>query len=65
MIRRNPRGDVPQVHGSAFVDPTAILCGLVVVHENVFIGPYAVIRADEVDADGHMEPIVIGAHSNI
>ena len=65
MIRRNPRGDLPQVHESSFVDPTAILCGRVVVHENVFIGPYAVIRADEVDANGHMEPIVIGAHSNI
>lgn len=65
MIRKNPRGDLPQVHESSFVDPTAILCGRVVVHENVFIGPYAVIRADEVDANGHMEPIVIGAHSNI
>jgi len=65
MIRRNPRGDIPIVHESAFVDPTAILCGRVVVQENVFIGPYAVIRADEVDANGHMEPIVIGAHSNI
>lgn len=65
MIRKNPRGDLPEVHESAFVDPTAILCGRVVVHENVFIGPYAVIRADEVDAEGRMEPIVIGAHSNI
>ena len=65
MIRKNPRGDLPLVHDSAYVDPMAILCGRVVVHENVFIAPYAVIRADEVDADGHMEPIVIGAHSNI
>lgn len=65
MIRKNPRGDLPQVHPSAFVDPTAILCGLVIVEENVFIGPYAVIRADEMDADGHIEPIIIGAHSNI
>ncbi len=65
MIRKNPRGDLPVVHDSAFVDPTAILCGRVVVHENVFVGPYAVIRADEVDANGHMEAIVIGAHSNI
>lgn len=65
MIRKNPRGDLPKIHESAFVDPTAILCGLVVIHENVFIGPYAVIRADEVTAEGHMEPIVIGAHSNI
>ena len=65
MIRKNPRGDLPQIHPSAFVDPTAILCGLVVVEENVFIGPYAVIRADEMDADGHIDPIIIGAHSNI
>ena len=55
MIRRNPRGDLPVVHDSAFVDPTAVLCGRVVVHENVFIGPCAVIRADEVDANGRFE----------
>jgi len=65
MIRKNPSGDIPQVHESAFVDPTAILCGKVLVHENVFIGPYAVIRADETDINGQMEPIIIGADSNI
>lgn len=65
MIRRNPSGHLPVVHDTAFVDPTAILCGKVVVEENVFIGPYAVIRADEVDENGDMEPIVIGANSNI
>ncbi len=65
MIRKNPSGHLPVVHDSAFVDPTAILCGKVVVEENVFIGPYAVIRADEVDEKGDMEPIVIGANSNI
>jgi carbonic anhydrase/acetyltransferase-like protein (isoleucine patch superfamily) len=65
MIRRNPSGHLPVVHDSAFVDPTAILCGKVIVEENVFIGPYAVIRADEVDERGEMEPIIIGAHSNI
>lgn len=65
MIRKNPRGDLPRIHPSAFVDPTAILCGLVIVEENVFIGPYAVIRADETDENGQLEPIVIGAHSNI
>lgn len=65
MIRKNPSGHLPQIHESAYVDQTAILCGKVVVHENVFIGPYAVIRADEVNAAGDMEPIVIGAHSNI
>jgi carbonic anhydrase/acetyltransferase-like protein (isoleucine patch superfamily) len=65
MIRKNPRGDMPQIHPDAFIDPTAIICGLVVVEENVFIGPYAVIRADEVDANNQIEPITIGAHSNI
>ena len=51
MIRKNPSGDLPQIHPSAFVDPTAVLCGKVVVAENVFIGPYAVIRADEVHSN--------------
>jgi carbonic anhydrase/acetyltransferase-like protein (isoleucine patch superfamily) len=54
MIRKNPRGDWPVVAASAFVDPTAILCGKVIVGENVFIGPYAVIRADEVNEAGDM-----------
>tara|TARA_Y100001968_G_C18862504_1_gene483289 strand:+ start:283 stop:522 length:240 start_codon:yes stop_codon:yes gene_type:complete len=65
MIRKNLRGDMPIVHESSFVDPTAILCGRVLVYENVFIGPYAVIRADEIDENGQMEPIILVAHSNI
>jgi carbonic anhydrase/acetyltransferase-like protein (isoleucine patch superfamily) len=65
MIRRNPTGHLPTVHQSSFIDPTAIICGHVIIAENVFIGPYAVIRADEVDNDGHIEPIMIGANSNI
>jgi len=65
MIRKNPSGDLPQIHPDAFVDPTAIVCGKVIIHENVFIGPYVVIRADEVNADGEMAPIIIGANSNI
>ena len=65
MLRRNPRGDYPVVHETAFVDPTAVLCGRISVAAHVFIGPYAVIRADEVDENGHMEPIIIGANSNI
>jgi carbonic anhydrase/acetyltransferase-like protein (isoleucine patch superfamily) len=65
MIRKNPSGDLPVIAVSAFVDPTAILCGKVIVQDNVFIGPYAVIRADEVDEAGKIEPIVIGAGSNI
>jgi len=45
MIRKNPSGDLPVNHESAYVDNTAILCGKIIVEENVFIGPYAVIRA--------------------
>ncbi|MFW9609181.1 MAG: hypothetical protein ACMV0H_03180 [Aquaspirillum sp.] len=65
MIRKNPSGHLPQIDATAFVDPTAIICGKVIICENVFVGPYAVIRADEINADGDMEPIIIGANSNI
>ena len=65
MIRRNPHGDLPQIHASAQVDQTAIICGKVIIEENVFVGSYAVIQADELNADGDLEPIRIGAHSNI
>ncbi len=65
MIRRNPSGDLPVVPESAFVDPTAIICGKVILGERVFVGPYVVIRADEVDEAGSMEPIVIGEGSNL
>lgn len=65
MIRRNPRGDWPEVAESAFIDPTAIICGRVSVEDDVFIGPYAVIRADETDENRHIEWIRIGHGSNI
>lgn len=65
MIRKNPSGHLPVIAESAYVDKTAIICGKVIIHDNVFVGPYAVIRADEVDASGDMQPIVIGANSNI
>lgn len=65
MIRANPSGDMPIVDPSAFVDHTAIICGKVIIGKNVFIGPYAVIRADELNAEGSMEPIIIGDNSNI
>ena len=62
MIRSNPSGPRPQIAASAYIDHTAIICGKVIIHDNVFVGPYAVIRADEVDASGDMQPIVIGAN---
>ncbi len=65
MIRKNPTGHLPQVHPDAFIDPTAIVCGRVVVEADVYIGPYTVIRADETDENGNMEPVTIGAGSNL
>ena len=65
MLRRNPRGDRPEVAAGAFVDPTAILCGRVIVAEDAFIGPYAVVRADETDGEGRLEPIRIGPGANL
>lgn len=65
MLRKNPSGDLPVIDQSAYVDQTAIICGKVIIHANVFIGPYAVIRADEINDAGDMEPIIIGANSNI
>jgi len=65
MLRKNPSGHSPIVAQSAFIDPTAIICGKVVIEDNVFIGPYAVIRADEVDTSGDMQSITIQKNSNI
>ncbi len=65
MIRKNPSGHLPVIAQSAFIDPTAIICGRVIIKDNVFVGPYAVIRADEIDANGHMEPITIGNNCNV
>ncbi|MBE0507770.1 MAG: carbonate dehydratase [Marinospirillum sp.] len=65
MIRRNPNGDMPQIHPGAYVDNTAIICGKVIIEDNVFVGPYAVIRADETNEQGDMDPIIIRANSNI
>ena len=65
MFRKNPSGFMPVVSENAFIDPTAIICGKVIIEDNVFVGPYAVIRADEVDDSGEMEPIIIKRDSNI
>lgn len=65
MLRKNPSGHQPQVSGSAFIDPTALICGHVIIEDNVFVGPYAVIRADEEDQQGNVAPITIKQDSNI
>ncbi len=47
MINRNPSGDYPQINNTAYIHPTAVIIGKVNIGRNVFIGPTAVIRADE------------------
>lgn len=46
MIRRNPSGNLPVIDQSAFVDPTAILCGKVVVGANSNIQDGVAIHSD-------------------
>jgi len=65
MLRKNPSGHAPVVSEKAYVDPTAIICGKVIIEDYVYVGPYAVIRADELNEQGEMAPIIIGSHSNI
>ncbi len=50
----------PKVSKESFIHPTAVIIGDVVIADNVFVGPLAVIRADE---DG--SKINIGAGCNI
>jgi len=37
----------PRIHRTAYVHPTAVILGNVSIGQNVFVGPCAVIRADE------------------
>ncbi|MFH1519589.1 MAG: carbonate dehydratase [Candidatus Omnitrophota bacterium] len=57
---RNPQGDYPQIDKSAYIDPTAVIVGKVNIGKNVFVGPTAVIRADEPGST-----IVIGDNCNV
>jgi carbonic anhydrase/acetyltransferase-like protein (isoleucine patch superfamily) len=47
MLRKNLQGDCPQISQTAYLDPTAVIIGRVKIGKNVFIGPGAVIRAEE------------------
>ena len=51
-IRPNLAGDTPEIHPSALIDPSAQIIGNVIVKKNAFIGPLAIIRADERGPDG-------------
>jgi carbonic anhydrase/acetyltransferase-like protein (isoleucine patch superfamily) len=64
-LRPNPAGDWPQVDMTAYIDPTAVIIGNVHLGPDVFIGPNAIIRADETDAAGQVQPIQIEAQCNV
>ena len=64
-LRPNPNGDIPKVDPTAYIDPTALLIGNVHIGPQVFVGPYAVIRADETDDKGQVQPIDIADECNV
>lgn len=64
-MRPNPNGDLPKVHHTAYIDPSAQLIGNVHIGPNVYVGPNAVIRADESDDKGQVHSIEIAAECNI
>ena len=64
-IRPNPVGDWPKIDSTSFVDPSAQIMGNVMIGPKVYVGPQAVIRADEVDSDGKVCPLVIKEESLI
>ncbi|MEE4240375.1 MAG: hypothetical protein V2I36_02840 [Desulfopila sp.] len=65
MIYRNHAGDKPTVEASATIHPSAVVIGNVHIGEKVFVGPNAVIRADEPCPEGKVEAIVIEPEVNI
>ena len=64
-IRPNPSGDWPQIDATAYLDPSAQVIGKVEIDRHVFVGPNAVIRADETGEAGVVEPILIGPECNV
>lgn len=59
-IRPNPVGDWPKIDTTAFVDPSAQIMGNVIIGARVYVGPLSVVRADEVDDQGKVHPVIIG-----
>jgi len=64
-IRFNPQGDLPEIASTAFIDPSAQIIGNIHIGPDVYVGPNAVIRADEPDDAGRVSPVVIEEKCNI
>lgn len=65
MLQANHAGQTPRIDETAYIHPSAVLIGNVVIGAKVFVGPNAVIRADEPGKTGRVEPIVIEPEVNI
>jgi carbonic anhydrase/acetyltransferase-like protein (isoleucine patch superfamily) len=64
-LRPNPSGNWPKVDPTAYIDPAAQIIGDVHIGSMVFVGPGAIVRADEVDTQGKVTPIIVGPDCNI
>lgn len=64
-IRLNPLKDRPVVHPTAYVDPSAQVIGKVFLAEDVYVGPNAVVRADEVGPEGTVSPVLVKEGANV
>lgn len=60
MLYRNHAGDKPVVAATATIHPSAVVIGNVLIGEKVFVGPNAVIRADEPCPAGMHVPSMSG-----
>ncbi|HLA85950.1 MAG TPA: hypothetical protein VJL29_14255 [Thermoguttaceae bacterium] len=65
ILEPNAAGHFPEIAPTARIHSTAVVIGRVRIGRRVFIGPHAVIRADETSTEGTVEPIVIGEKSNV
>jgi carbonic anhydrase/acetyltransferase-like protein (isoleucine patch superfamily) len=61
----NSAGHIPRVDDKAFVHESTQVIGNVRIGRDIFVGPVAVIRADEPDDQGQVQSIVIKPQCNI
>ena len=64
-VRANANGDRPKIDPTAYIDPSAQIIGNVHIAAEVFVGPNAVIRADETNDNGKVEAIEIAEQCNV
>lgn len=64
-LEANAAGHYPEIAPTAYIHPTATVIGRVRIGDRAFVGPHAVIRADEAGPDETVEPIIIGESTNV